>query len=747
MIKKRKSFVIELLFIILVLFGLSFFCFAPTLLFGKSFTWYNDQQFQFNIFYREWYHIIRECVEQRIPAIYSWNDFLGSDFYVTKLMYCVGDFIATPYFLLHKGEVDFDRLFAIESLLCVVLSGLTMRHYLQQFGIQKTGVRLSVSILYALSGFASLFCGSYMFMRFYALLPLLFASCEKYIHQGKLVGFALVTSLLFLQNYELMFSTSIFLILYFIFTEKLQYKKHITSILKDALPLIGSYLTGIAIVGFALLPQIIYLRSNTRVGSLTFGDLFWSLESNFAFLFGHLIPPFNYRGGYFAYPFYTGFHFGNEFSCFLGVAVVLAYIQIARARGTEKKCFLLGRLILSLFLLVRPLNMVVHGLSEPTFRWSFLLILFDSVTLSYYWDRYPQDSAHKKTVFIILVVATILAGTYCFLRHNVIYLPYFIIAILSALTLFWMQKSHAHAQILSVIMSIGFFATTIVLPYSSYGQEDVGLNEEYLTYYMQQDESSFYRIHIPAQDISPFSNLNLNTSLRYRYPSVSTYSSTYETVLTPFITANGIENWLIEINDPEVLAMLGCKYYVVLDESELPKGDFSYVYDLDNLHVYHLNNANEIAHTYTEFAITDSLPESPDWNSVLYVKSQDAELLDGIAKGEKAQMQVIERNGQYMQGRIITEGKSVLLITIPYSKGWNVIDSNGEKLTTINVQGGFLGVLLPEGDHILNFYYGTPGLKTGLLLSTFGIICLIPLYIFQKKRVNSAAQTISSENS
>ncbi len=743
MVDKRRNCFSELLPLILILSGASFACFAPTLLFGKSFTWYNDQQFQFNVFYREWFRIVQECIKQRIPAIYSWNDFLGSDFYVTKLMYCVGDFLATPYFLLCRGKVDFDRLFAIESSVCIVLSGLTMRHYLQQFGIQKADTRLSVSILYALSGFASLFCGSYMFTRFYALLPLLFASCEKYVHQGKLVGFALITSLLFLQNYELMFSTSLFLILYFVFTEKLQFKKHLASILKDALPLIGSYLVGIAIVGFALLPQIIYLRSNARVGSLNFGDLFWNSESNFAFLFGHLIPPFNYRGGSIAYPFYTELHFGNEFSCFLSVAVLLAYVQIALGQGKEKTCFLFGRLILTIFLLVRPLNMIVHGLSEPTFRWSFLLILFDSITLSYYWDRDPLESNPKRTTFIVFAVFAVLASVYCLIHRTTAYLPYFAIALFSALMLLWMQKSRVHAQILSVIISIGFFAAAVIFPYSSYAQEEIGLNEEYLAYYRQQDESGFYRMHIPAEDISPYSRLNLNTSLRYQYPSVSTYSSTYETVLAPFVAANGIENWLIELDDPEVLAMLGCKYYVVQNENELPEGDFTYAYDLNNLHVYRLNNANEIAHTYTKFAITDSLPSTPDWNSVLYVKSQDAELLDSIVEGEKVQMQVVERNGQYMQGRIITKGKSLLLVTIPYSKGWNVVDSNGDKLITMNVQGGFLGVLLPEGNHTLNFYYGTPGLKAGLLLSTFGALCLIPLYAFQKKHKNKVRQTAS----
>ncbi|MBR2801302.1 MAG: YfhO family protein [Erysipelotrichaceae bacterium] len=733
---ERKDRAAEYLLIILVLAGLSFLCFFPTFLNGKSFIWYNDQQFQFNIFYREWYRIVRDCVEQRIPAVYSWNDFLGTDFFVTKLMYCVGDFIALPYFVLHKGGIDVDRFLAFETLLCLVLSGITMRLYLAEFGIQKKEVRVSVSLLYALSGFAGIFCGSYMFMRFYALLPLLFYFCERYIRKGKLIGFALITAVLFLQNYELMFSTSLFLVLYFLFSEYLQGRKKLGERLKDALPLIGSYLCGIALCGFALLPLILYLRSNTRVGEMNSNGLFWNPNSLLAWLYGHFLPPFNYRSDRPPYPFYTDLHFGNEFSSFLCACLPLLYWRIFR-EGTaeEKKAFLWGRLILSVFLLFKPLNMIVHGLSEPTFRWSFLLIFFDAVVLAYVWERYEERKMHRE-ITVLLVFFAVLSVLISLLRKSFGYLPYFALALLCIAALFVMQGKKKY--VLSVLISAVFFAAGLLPPYYAYGQEEVGLNEEYLAYYREQDDSRFYRLHIPPEDIDPFSTLNLNTGLRYRYASVSTYSSTYETVLTPFVTANGIENWLIDLNDPEVLAMLGCKYYGVFDEKELPAGDFSYAYDLDDIHVYRLNDANEFAHTYNHFVITDSLPEDPDWNGTLYVSEKDAGLLEGIAPAEKAQLQVTEYNGQYLQGTVSVPGKTVLLVTVPYSSGWNVIDENGERLTTLNVQGGFLGVILEGGDHTLSFYYGTPGLKPGLLVSAAGF-CALALLAFctHKRKKNS----------
>ena len=64
--------------------------------------------------------------------------------------------------------------------------------------------------------------------------------------------------------------------------------------------------------------------------------------------------------------------------------------------------------------------------------------------------------------------------------------------------------------------------------------------------------------------------------------------------------------------------------------------------------------------------------------------------------------------------------KSLLFVSIPYSSGWNAVDQNGNKLETININGGFLGVITNEDSNEINFYYGTPYLKQGLLLSFLG---------------------------
>ncbi len=149
-------------------------------------------------------------MNNHILAIYSWNTFLGTDYLASKLMYCVGDFLITPFFIFYNGEINYDLLFAITTIITIVLSGINMYIYLNKYHIKKSYLLISIPIIYALGGFAMTYTGSYMFHRFYALLPLLFYFCEVYIQDNKISGFAFIVAILFLQSYELLFSTCFF---------------------------------------------------------------------------------------------------------------------------------------------------------------------------------------------------------------------------------------------------------------------------------------------------------------------------------------------------------------------------------------------------------------------------------------------------------------------------------------------------------------------------------------------------------
>lgn len=69
----------------------------------------------------------------------------------------------------------------------------------------------------------------------------------------------------------------------------------------------------------------------------------------------------------------------------------------------------------------------------------------------------------------------------------------------------------------------------------------------------------------------------------------------------------------------------------------------------------------------------------------------------------------------------------VVVLTIPYDKGWTLKDERNDKVDLMLVDGGFLGFVAENGNHIYTLVYETPMLSEGLKLSFTGTI-LVELY-------------------
>lgn len=738
--EKAKKIFGEYKYVILILIIVSIVLFWNNLFNNQQFAWYNDQKFQHNIFYQEWYRIIRETLQNKRLSFYSWNTFLGTDFFVSKLLYCVGDFILTPFFILYNGAINFDLLYTILTILCILISGITMNKYLSEFGIKNKLYRNGFSIIYALSGFVVTYAGTYMFHRFYAILPLLFYFVEKYNKQGKTMMFSIIVALLFLQNYELMFSTSLFLVLYFIFSNKIHYQTTVLDILKKAIKLIMAYMVGILLCGFVVVPLIYFIKTNPRVASFEYGSILWDYKIIVSFMANLICPAYNFRTDNPPYLFYTNEHFSAEFGVFATAIVILGLIHLWKnGNEDEKKYFIGSELIIILFIIIRPLNMIIHGFSEPTLRWSFLLMFFHILASAYSFDKYSYKTLKKESIMIIIMFNLLLISylfiykidaSYYALSIVIIMLSSLMIVLYDVLLTNKKIKIAFAAGIVNTILFLGI----MVLGQNNYQTLTPAFNKEYLQYFKETDDDKLFRYYFNPSEIQPFSTLNLNASIEYDYMTVSTYDSTYDATIHNFLKLNGYDSWIIDINQPELLKMLGVKYIGMLDDSSVVDSlDTEYAYNLNDIKVYKIKDYNHIGHTYSKFT-TDSI--NVDWNNELLVNESDLELVEDITVNDKAQMDIVEYNRQYFKGCIDVKDKSVLFVAIPYSDGWNVENQNRKKLDKINVQGGFLGVIVDENDSELNFYYGTPGLKQGIALSGtgLGIMIIGQLICFANKK-------------
>lgn len=85
--------------------------------------------------------------------------------------------------------------------------------------------------------------------------------------------------------------------------------------------------------------------------------------------------------------------------------------------------------------------------------------------------------------------------------------------------------------------------------------------------------------------------------------------------------------------------------------------------------------------------------------------------------------------------------KKLISLNIPYDAGWS-LSKNNEPVKIYKLNGGFIGLISDAGNSSYSLDYTTPGLKTGALFTSFGLLylLLISLYFNRKELVS----TISS---
>lgn len=90
-------------------------------------------------------------------------------------------------------------------------------------------------------------------------------------------------------------------------------------------------------------------------------------------------------------------------------------------------------------------------------------------------------------------------------------------------------------------------------------------------------------------------------------------------------------------------------------------------------------------------------------------------------------MTVEEYSETQITGSIEAKEDGVFMTSIPYDEGWSVY-ANGEKMDTMMVLDGFLGVELPAGKYDIKMKFHCPGLLKGFITTIIGILLLIILY-------------------
>lgn len=737
MLQRTLSFLIDSKKLFIYLTVSLIFIFFSQLFLDRPFLLLNDQAIEYHALYSEWLRLVRGFFENGSFPFYSWNTFLGTDFYSSMTFYVNGDIFLPILLLFNKIE---DGLF-FETILLIYISATLFKLYLKSFGVKNSTAMFVVPYVYALNGLVGLYFGNYMFHRFYAFLPLLFYGIEKYLNKRNPIVFIIAVVILYLQSFYFMFPTSMFLIIYFTFSYIYKFNEIVfRDYILKALKLIFYYLIGFGLVGFIIIPTIIYALNSPRLAEVNVFGFTWPLKVLIGMIFNLFSGPFPV---YTSIPniFQSGFD-GHEYwySFYISSVFIIFIIEYFLNRGkSKKKIFLYTYIAILIVLLFYPINRLFHAFAEPSLRLSFIFVFFMllHVAIIIDNDEFTFKKHHRNyivltlifLIFILIKLGILELPTH---KYHVFFITISIINI--CFSYYFLIKKKFNILFIWLIIEVVFnISISNYYLNKNFYRYEPNLIQEYVDYYQEIDSDLLFRTYIDPIHFKPLSNLNLNQSLVYNYMSTSTYVSFYEPAIREFLTINDVNWHIININNPDLLKLLGVKYYIVENENEIPENvNSEFISKINYLSVYKDINSLPLGYTFSNFSNIDKKDKTNiNWLNELLVKVEDLNSLANIQPSERAYLKITDRYQNGLVGSITLNSEQVLFLSIPNNKGWKIYVD--EVLTTpIDVDGGFIGLRLSAGEHLLKMYFVPVGFKQGVLLSGFSGIVLVSVLIFNK---------------
>ena len=90
-----------------------------------------------------------------------------------------------------------------------------------------------------------------------------------------------------------------------------------------------------------------------------------------------------------------------------------------------------------------------------------------------------------------------------------------------------------------------------------------------------------------------------------------------------------------------------------------------------------------------------------------------------------------------LSGMLNAKKSSIMTSTIPYSSGWHAT-LDGKAVKVIKTNEAFVGIQVRKGKHRLVLYYQTPGLRTGLIISTLAVLILLACFYLELEKAKRA---------
>ena len=243
-------------------------------------------------FHEEFFRLI----DKGFP-FWSWNNFLGTNFWGSKVLYIVGDPFSWLTYIVNKYVIDTTLSMSYILLLKFIIGYTLMYIYFSLLDF-KSLIRFLFSILYIFSGWSTTFIEQSFFLSFYILLPLLFIGVELFIRKRNIFIFSIASALLISVNFYFFWPASVLLLIYWIYrfinvNDNFIFKKFIV----DSLYLLISLVLGLLIASIIWFPGLLHFLSSSRLGSFLNTYESWEMLHVSSFFMFSFVPILKYLDG------------------------------------------------------------------------------------------------------------------------------------------------------------------------------------------------------------------------------------------------------------------------------------------------------------------------------------------------------------------------------------------------------------------------------------------------------------------
>ncbi len=710
-------------------------------------------------------YLVGDYMSQQIPFIresrrlilsgkpfWSANTFLGANFLGTYSFYNYASPFYWPLFLLPESltGIGLSITFAIKHVIAALTAQLYLKKHVKEGYLAFIG-----ALIYAFSAFTMDATYFFHFIDIIAVFPLIPYLVDEVLKKRKMYLLSLTVLLNGMINYYFLVSTSVFFLIYLFFRVRFSEKKYT---LRDALRCIVFYAIGGFSSMFILLPSALsLLETHKATGSFASSIVrgFGTIPQLLKVLKGIVLPSEGILGSSTGFQF-SSFNSNAAFLPFFGAI----FLFIAIRKKSDKWYYKLIKFFFVLTVVPFGNGLFSFFTNMSYTRWWYAFVLFSVFAGIKIIEEKPEKEEIKKSAKTVWIISAVVMGiplllkiicAYLFpsalsilpdgavnylsdagltekfnqddLRYCIVFL---IMTAVSYIPLFFSLKKEWIYQAKKTVPCV---ALICVISYACYLANEANIFEKPEIY---RGSDTAVTEEISHSHRTDYDYSFANYPQIANEPGIGGFISFKSLSTSKFCNLTGYENTLHlnskkHFDTPAIQSLLSIKTLV---DKNGNRTDAPYY--------------TPFGFTYDYYVIDEGLKYTTSrkennrrielMTKACIVDKETAEKLNGIAEsftGEFDWKKEFKKTGA--ENFVMTssgfsatskgEKERLVFFSVPHDKGWTAF-VNSEETEILTINGGLMGIIVPEGECEIEFRFTTPGLAAGIIISIISLMSL-----------------------